>query len=212
MTILNGRVCAQLCHFRAGGKGGRSGVKVLTPGPFGRVRRSVFCHHGSAALLDRRPGAAVAGRAGGCEQVSGPHRGAHHVRTGLRVSEVLELEWRDLDYLGEPATLIVRRSKTRRARTVRMHGELVQLFTNWPANRAPRDKVVDISMRTVLRHIGDAVVASGLEQESPGTGKRLSRVNHICRLASISFAGSPPRPGSVAGLHRSGSWGRQTPG
>ena len=93
-------------------------------------------------------------------------------RTGLRVSEVLELEWRDLDYAGEPATLLVRRSKTRKARTVRMHGELVQLFTNWPANRTPRDKVVDISMRTVLRHIGDAVVSSGLEQESPGTGKR----------------------------------------
>ena len=72
-------------------------------------------------------------------------------RTGLRVSEVLELEWRDLDYLGEPATLIVRRSKTRRARTVRMHGELVQRFTNWPANRSPRDKVVQLSMRTALR-------------------------------------------------------------
>ena len=43
-------------------------------------------------------------------------------RTGLRVSEVLEIEWRDLDYLGEPATLLVRRSKSRRARTVRLHG------------------------------------------------------------------------------------------
>ena len=28
-------------------------------------------------------------------------------RTGLRVSEVLELEWRDLDYSGRPATLLV---------------------------------------------------------------------------------------------------------
>ena len=84
-------------------------------------------------------------------------------RTGLRVSEVLELEWRDLDYSGEPPTLLVRRSKTRNARTVRMHGELVQLFTNWPSNRTPRDKVVAISMRTVLRHIADAVVASGLD-------------------------------------------------
>ena len=93
-------------------------------------------------------------------------------RTGLRVSEVLELEWRDLDYQGEPATLLVRRSKTRKPRTVRLHPELVQLFTNWPANRSPRDKVVDISMRSVLRHIGDAVVASGLQEESPGTGKR----------------------------------------
>lgn len=93
-------------------------------------------------------------------------------RTGLRVSEVLELEWRDLDYRGEPATLLVRRSKTRKARTVRMHPELVQLFTNWPSSRAARNKVVDISMRTVLRHIGEALVSSGLEQESPGTGKR----------------------------------------
>ena len=61
-------------------------------------------------------------------------------RTGLRVSEVLELEWRDLDYSGDPATLLVRKSKTRRARTVRLHPELVRLFTNWPANRAPRER------------------------------------------------------------------------
>ena len=45
-------------------------------------------------------------------------------RTGLRVSEVLELEWRDLNYAGDPATLLVRRSKTRKARTVRLHPEL----------------------------------------------------------------------------------------
>ena len=69
-------------------------------------------------------------------------------RTGLRVSEVLELEWRDLDYSGDPATLLVRKSKSRRARTVRLHPELVQLFTNWPANRSPRDKLVPLSMRT----------------------------------------------------------------
>ena len=59
-------------------------------------------------------------------------------RTGLRISEVLELEWRDLDYAGDPATLLVRKSKSRRARTVRLHLELVQLFTNWPASRSPR--------------------------------------------------------------------------
>ena len=52
-------------------------------------------------------------------------------RTGLRVSEVLELGWRDLDYTGDPATLLVRKSKSRRARTVRLHPDLVQLFTNW---------------------------------------------------------------------------------
>ena len=105
-------------------------------------------------------------------------------RTGLRVSEVLELEWRDLDYSGEPATLIVRRSKTRKPRTVRMHGELVQLFTNWPANRSPRDKVVSLAMRTVLRHIADAVVASGLAEESPGTGKRLPGAHSLRHSAA----------------------------
>ena len=92
-------------------------------------------------------------------------------RTGLRVSEVLELEWRDLDYAGEPPTLLVRRSKTRRARTVRMHPELVQLFTNWPVAHSPRDKVIPLAMRTIMRHIGDAIVTSGLYRESPGTGQ-----------------------------------------
>ena len=90
-------------------------------------------------------------------------------RTGLRVSEVLELEWRDLDYVGDPATLLVRRSKSRRARTVRLHPDLVQLFTNWPASRAARDKVVALSMRTALRHIGDGIEWAGLGEESPGT-------------------------------------------
>ena len=42
-------------------------------------------------------------------------------RTGLRVSEVLEFEWRDLDYAGEPPTLLVRKSKSHKARTVRLH-------------------------------------------------------------------------------------------
>ena len=93
-------------------------------------------------------------------------------RAGLRISEALNLEWRDLNYQGEPATLLVRESKTRRPRTVRMHDELVTLFTNWPARRSPRQKVVAVSMRTVLRHIADAVVGSGLDEESPGTGKR----------------------------------------
>ena len=91
-------------------------------------------------------------------------------RTGLRISEVLELEWRDLDYSGDPATLLVRKSKTRRARTVRLHPELVRLFTNWPANRSPRDKLVPLSMRTALRYIGDGIEWAGLGEESPGTG------------------------------------------
>ena len=92
-------------------------------------------------------------------------------RTGLRVSEVLELEWRDLDYSSDPATLLVRKSKTRKARTVRLHRDLVQLFTNWPANRSPRDKVVALAMRTVLRHIGDGIEWAGLDRHWLMVGK-----------------------------------------
>ena len=105
-------------------------------------------------------------------------------RTGLRVSEVLELEWRDLDYSGDPATLLVRKSKSRRARTVRMHADLVQLFMNWPANRSPRDKVVALAMRTALRHIGDGIEWASLDEESPGTGKRRAGAHSLRHSAA----------------------------
>ena len=105
-------------------------------------------------------------------------------RTGLRVGEVLELEWRDLDYSGRPATLLVRKSKSRRARTVRLHQDLVQLFANWPANRSPRDKVVALAMRTVLRHIADGIEWAGLDEESPGTGKRRAGAHSLRQSAA----------------------------
>ena len=105
-------------------------------------------------------------------------------RTGLRVSELLELEWRDLDHSGYPATLLVRKSKSRRARTVRLHPELVQLFTNWPANRSPRDKVVSLSMRTALRHIGEGIESAGLGEESPGTGQRRAGAHSLSHSAA----------------------------
>ena len=105
-------------------------------------------------------------------------------RTGLRVSEVLELEWRDLDYSGEPATLLVRKSKTHKARTVRLHQDLVMLFTNWPANRSPRDKVVALAMRTALRHIGDGIEWASLDEESPGTGKRRAGAHSLRHSAA----------------------------
>ena len=105
-------------------------------------------------------------------------------RTGLRVSEVLELEWRDLDYSGDPATLLVRKLKSRRARTVRLHPDLVQLFTNWPANRSPRDKLVPLSTRTALRHIGDGIEWAGLGEESPGTGQRRAGAHSLRHSAA----------------------------
>ena len=105
-------------------------------------------------------------------------------RTGLRVGEVLELEWRDLDYWGRPATLLVRKSKSRRARTVRLHGDLVQLFSNWPSSRSPRDKVVGLAMRTTLRHIADGIGWADLDEESPGTGKRRAGAHSLRHSAA----------------------------
>ena len=105
-------------------------------------------------------------------------------RSGLHVSEVLELEWRDLDYSGVPPTFLVRKSKSRRARTVRLHRDLVQLFTNWPANRSPRDKVVSLPMRTALRHIGDGIRWAGLDEESPGTGRRRACAHSLRHCAA----------------------------
>ena len=100
-------------------------------------------------------------------------------RTGLRVSEALELEWRDLNYRAEPPTLIVRQSKSGRPRTVPLHDELAQLFANWPVKHSPRDKVVGLTMRTALRHIGDGIRWAGLDEESPGTGKRLAGAHSL---------------------------------
>ena len=105
-------------------------------------------------------------------------------RTGLRVSEVLELEWRDLDYLGDPATLLVRKSKSRRAAPCGCIRDLVQLFTNWPASRSPRDKLVRLSMRTALRHIGDGIEWAGLGEESPGTGSRRAGAHSLRHSAA----------------------------
>ena len=105
-------------------------------------------------------------------------------RSGMRVSEVLALEWRDLVYLSDPATLLVRRSKSRKVRTVPLHPELVRLFTNWPANRSPRDKVVTLSMRTALRHVGDGIEWAGLDEESPGTGRRRAGAHSLRHSAA----------------------------
>ena len=92
--------------------------------------------------------------------------------SGLRVSEVLEHKWRDLDYTSDPPMLLVRRPKSRKARTVRLHLELTQLFTNWPASWSSWDMVMPLAMRTVLRHIGDGIAWADVGEESPGTGKR----------------------------------------
>ena len=101
-----------------------------------------------------------------------------HRSAGLRV---LELEWRDLDYSSDPATLLVRKSKTRKARTVRLQRPGAA-FTNWPLS--PRDKVVALAMRTALRHIADGIEWAGLDEESPGTGKRRAGAHSLRHSAA----------------------------
>ena len=105
-------------------------------------------------------------------------------RTGLRISEVLALEGRDLDYRSGVPTLLVRESKSGRPRTVPLHDEMVQLFTNWPVKHSPRDPVVGLRMRTALRHIGDGIRRAGLDEESPGTGKRLAGAHSLRHSAA----------------------------
>ena len=105
-------------------------------------------------------------------------------RTGLRISEALALEWRYLDYRAEVPTLLVRESKSGKPRTVPLHDDLVALFTDWPAKHSPRDAVVPLTMRTALRHIGDGIRWAGLDEESPGTGKRLAGAHSLRHSAA----------------------------
>ena len=56
-------------------------------------------------------------------------------RAGLRVGETVALEWRDIDLTA--GTLLVRRGKGGRGRTVPLHPDLASLFVNWPASYAP---------------------------------------------------------------------------
>ena len=58
-------------------------------------------------------------------------------RSGLRISETIALEWRDVDVEG--GTLLVRRGKGGKGRTVPLHPDLASLFANWPTPYGPRD-------------------------------------------------------------------------
>ena len=57
-------------------------------------------------------------------------------RTGLRVGETVALEWRDIDVTA--GSLLVRRGKGGRGRTVPLHPDLASLFANWPTSYGPR--------------------------------------------------------------------------
>ena len=68
-------------------------------------------------------------------------------RSGLRVGETVALEWRDIDVAA--GSLLVRRGKGGRGRTVPLHPDLASLFANWPTSYGPRDLVVGLTRKTV---------------------------------------------------------------
>ena len=70
---------------------------------------------------------------------------------GLRVGETVSLEWRDIDVTA--GTLLVRRGKGGRGRTVPLHPDLASLFTNCPSAYGPRDLVVGLTRKTALQHL-----------------------------------------------------------
>ena len=116
-----GRVWFKVCHFRLFVGRRLFGAEVVTLGAFGRILQVYSATMDVPHYWTADPGQAPSGRAGGSQQTPGRTAALIMWRTGLRVSEVLALEWRDLDYAGDPATVLVRKSKSQRARTVRLH-------------------------------------------------------------------------------------------
>ena len=85
-------------------------------------------------------------------------------RTGLRVGETVALEWRDIDVTV--GSLLVRRGKGGRGRTVPLHPDLASLFANWPTSYGPRDPVVGLTRKTVLRHLRAGIEQTNTKVES----------------------------------------------
>ena len=98
-------------------------------------------------------------------------------RSGLRVGETVALEWRDIDFTA--GTLLVRRGKGGRSRTVPLHPDLASLFANWPTSYGPRDLVVGLTRETVLRHLRAGIEHAKLDQESPGTGSQRAGAHNL---------------------------------
>ena len=103
----------------------------------------------------------------------------------------MALEWRDIDLTD--GTLLVRRGKGGRSRTVPLHPDLASQFANWPTSYGPRDLVVGLTQKTTLRHLRTGIEHAGLDGESPGTGRqragahslRHSAVRHWLTTAGI---------------------------
>ena len=113
-------------------------------------------------------------------------------RTGLRVGETVALEWRDIDLTA--GSLLVRRGKGGRGRTVPLHPDLASLFANWPTSCGPRDLVAGLTRKTALRHLRAGIEHAGLDEESPGTGRQRAGAHSLRHSAArhwLTTAGIP---------------------
>ena len=110
----------------------------------------------------------------------------------LRVGETVALEWRDIDVAA--GSLLVRRGKGGRGRTVSFHPDLASLFANWSASYGPRDLVAGLTRKTALRHLRAGIEHAGLDEESPGTGRQRAGAHSLRHSAArhwLTTAGIP---------------------
>ena len=113
-------------------------------------------------------------------------------RAGIRVGETVALEWRDIDLAA--GTLLVRHGKGGKGRTVPLHPDLAALFANWPTSYGPRNLVVGLTRKTVLRHLRAGIEHADLDQESPGTGRQMAGAHSLRHSAArhwLTTAGIP---------------------
>ena len=88
-------------------------------------------------------------------------------RTAQRLAEALNLEWRDLQFVGSQPSVTVRNGKGGKFRVVPAHPELVDAFRS-VRHRAPVDRVFTgrggkpPSARTAARWIADGITKAGL--------------------------------------------------
>ena len=104
----------------------------------------------------------------------------------------MALEWRDVDVTA--GSLLVRRGKGGRGRTVPLHPDLTSLFANWPTSYGPRDLVVGLTRKTSLRHLRAGIEHAGLDDESPGTGRQRAGAHSLRHSAArhwLTTAGIP---------------------
>ena len=82
----------------------------------------------------------------------------------------------------------------RQGRTVPLHPDLASLFANWPTSYWPRDLVVGLTRKTALRHLRSGIEYTGLDEESPGTGRQRAGAHSLHHSAArhwLTTAGIP---------------------